>query len=142
MRVWRAVWEEWEKVSYVFQLAPYCRTTTKRPPWHLRTPLRTRQGNTELAPDCRTITRPPSGICEHLHRPARGTQELASNCYTKLAPTSLPYTYEHGTPLPLLYTLRPLPTVINHSHHKQANRRRLKGVAPGSYVYSSLTVRE
>jgi hypothetical protein len=32
MRVWRAVWEEWEEVSYVFQLVPYCRTTTKRPP--------------------------------------------------------------------------------------------------------------
>jgi hypothetical protein len=73
--------------------------------------LPARSHSVELAPDCRIITRPPSGICEHLYRPARGTQELASNCYTKLAPTSLPYTYKHGTPFPsyILYDrYRPL----------------------------------
>jgi hypothetical protein len=86
------------------ELAPNCHTTIKRPPWHLRTPLQTRQGNTELAPNCHIITKPPSSIYKYLYRPAKGTESwhlTAIHLRTR-------------NPLPS-YTLCE-PTATNHSH--------------------------
>ena len=63
------------------------------------------------------------------------------------AGTLLPYTYEHGTPLPSYTLCEPTATttptyytLFDSSHpsidvlarHKQANQQRLKEVAPGS----------
>jgi hypothetical protein len=58
-------------LSITPKLAPNCPTSTniraiylesvslRPPPWHLRIPSQTRQGNTELAPNCYTIIKRP-----------------------------------------------------------------------------------
>ena len=89
------------------------------------------RGIQELAPDCHTITKPPSGIYKHLYRPAKGIESWHLTAIQLQAPlasantltsppeehragTSLPYTYEHGTPLPSYTPCEP--TATNHSH--------------------------
>jgi predicted metalloprotease len=83
--------------------------------------------NRELAADCYTITKPPLGIYKHLYRPAKGIESwhltaiqlqaplasantLTSPLEEHRAGTSLPYTYEHGTPYPSYTLCEPIVT--------------------------------
>jgi hypothetical protein len=95
-----------------------------KPLWHLRTPLRARQRNTELAPHCRTLTN-----TEPLTPPILSANRPLRDPSHPLQASSILY-----TPLRTSY----LYNIVD----KQANRRRLKEVTPGSWPYDSLTVRK